>query len=273
MAKARLQARLEDPWLLGVDFPRMEIEDGGTLVERVDTADRPAAEFIRCQAEVPAATGRQVAPEQAGRGDRDLEQAGARLVGEAWCVGHAVVVVLHRVDAGAVAVAGFEQHVEGPEVAHADREARRAVAQHGLAAQVFEQRLGALHVVGKDLARLLAGALVAIAVAREFVAAGDDVAHQLRVALGDPAQREEGGVCAALGKQGEQALHVALDAAGLRVPGATVEMRRQGRDLEVVFDVNGQCVGEPDGRGLEVHERPRTHGRAPRRPRPACPTG
>jgi hypothetical protein len=96
-------------------------------------------------------------------------------------------------------VAGVTQHVEGPEVALADGEAGRAVADDGHATQVLEQLLGAADVFEEGRRAEVAGALVAIAMAGEFMTAGHDGLDHLRVALGNPAQREEGGAHVLLG--------------------------------------------------------------------------
>jgi hypothetical protein len=55
-------------------------------------------------------------------------------------------------------------------------------------------------------------------VAGQLVAAVDDRPHQSRVALGDPAEREEGGLRAVPVQQRQDAVDVALDAALAVVP-------------------------------------------------------
>src|SRR5690606_946334 len=136
---------------------------------------------------------------------------------------------------------------------------RRAVAGDRLAAQVFQQRLAAAYVVGEFGAALLGGAQVAVAVAGQLVAAGDDAAHQRRVAFGDPAQREEGGVHLVALEQRQDALDVGLDAALAIVPAAALDVRGERRDLEVVLDVAGHGVADARTRrrrrrgGVAVH--------------------
>ena len=168
-------------------------------------------------------------------------------------VGHAVVVVPDRVDAAAVGVAGAGQHVEGPQAAGADGKARRAVAAHRHAAGLFEHLPGAPDVTGEGFGAELAGALVAVAVAGQFMAAGHDAAHQRGVALGDPAQGEEGGFRAVLVEQGQDAVDVALDAAFPALPPLARDPGREGRDLEVVLHVDGQGVQGRGGRGQRSH--------------------
>ena len=80
--------------------------------------------------------------------------------------------------------------------------------------------------------------------ARELVTVRDDAPHQLRVALGDPAEREERRLGAGLLEQREDALDVALDAAGRAVPLRPRDVRRERRDLEVVLDVDRQRVDD-----------------------------
>src|SRR3546814_17522451 len=122
----------------------MEIEDRGLPVFPRDAAQGPARDAVGQQAEVAAATTRQVAAAQAKRGDRHLDEGVpvARPEAEAGGIRHAVVVVADRIDAGAVVVAFLGQHVERPERPAVDREARGAVALDELAAYVLENCLG-----------------------------------------------------------------------------------------------------------------------------------
>jgi len=83
---------------------------------------------------------------------------------------------------------------------------------------------------------------VAVAVAGQFVAAGDDGTDQLRVTLGDPAQREEGRLHVTPGQHVEDAADIALDPAFARVPLVAADVRREGGDLEVVLHVDGQRI-------------------------------
>jgi hypothetical protein len=90
---------------------------------------------------------------------------------------------------------------------------------------------------------------VGVAVAGQLVAGGHVAADHRGIALGDPAEREERGVRAALREAREQALHVVLDAALDRVPRAARDVGRHRRDLEVVLDVHGQRVDDRARRG------------------------
>ena len=91
----------------------------------------------------------------------------------------------------------------------------------------------------KRVRRLVAGALMAIAMAGQFVAAGDDAPHQVGIAFGHPAQGEEGGVDAVLGQHGQDALDVAFRP-GIRAASHSRarDVRRERRDLEIVLDVD-----------------------------------
>src|SRR5690606_14841261 len=126
-------------------------------------------------------------------------------------------------------------------------EARRAVAAYRDAAGVLEQRLRAREVLAEGGRRLLARARVRVAVTRQFVPARDDLADHRRVALGDPAEREEG--CSRLVpvEQLEDAVDVALDAARHRVPALAIDVRRERGDLEIVLDVDRHRVQDTGG--------------------------
>jgi len=61
------------------------------------------------------------------------------------------------------------------------------------------------------------------------VAVVDDAAHQLRIAFGDPAEGEEGGLGVGLVEQAENGIDVALDPARQRVPVFAPDVRRERR--------------------------------------------
>ena len=89
---------------------------------------------------------------------------------------------------------------------------------------------------------MVAGALVAVTVAGEFVTIGDDAFDQFRIALSDPAQGKKGGFGAVLVEHGQNTVHIAFNPAFPNRPFTSRYVRCEGRNLEVVFDVNGQRV-------------------------------
>ena len=68
-----------------------------------------------------------------------------------------------------------------------------------------------------------------------------DALDDLRIALCDPCKRKEGGLRFGIGKQLQNPVHVALDAAFLTVPVAAMNMGKKGFDLKIVFDID--CHG------------------------------
>ena len=226
----------------------MEVEDGRLLVGGIHLPQHPARQRVGQQPEVAAAAGWQVAVEQTQRGDRDLDQPVGGLVREARRIGHAVVVVADRVDARAVAIARTRQTVERPQIARPDGKARCPVAGHLGAGQVFEHALGARDVGQERRPAEVAGAFMAIAMAGHFVPLADNAPHQLRVALGDPAQGEEGGFGVLLVEQREDAIDIAFDTAFALVPVGAGDVGSKCRDLEIVLDIDRQRVGDRSAR-------------------------
>src|SRR6185437_11117014 len=119
----------------------------------------------------------------------------------------------------------------------ANREAWRAVAAHFVARYVLDDGLRKPDVVQELVAGLFAGPLVRLPVARELVPRIRDAAHEVRIALGDPAEREERRGRIGIREQREDALDVALDAAFPLVPFAASNMRRECGHLEIILDV------------------------------------
>src|SRR5262249_28594012 len=75
----------------------------------------------------------------------------------------------------------------------------------------------------------------------------------LRMALGDPAECEEGGVHAGAGEGLQERFGVALNAGFATVPVGHRIDARESLDLEVVLDVNRERVG--DWRIFRVYQR------------------
>ena len=104
MPETGLQADARLARLARVDFPWMKIENARLPVDRVHALQAPPRHAVRQQSEVTAATRRQIAIEEMHGGHRQLKQpAGAfRIEGETWRIGHAVMIVAYRINAGAV---------------------------------------------------------------------------------------------------------------------------------------------------------------------------
>jgi hypothetical protein len=96
----------------------------------------------------------------------------------------------------------------------------------------------------EGILRLLSGAQVSVAMTGEFVPAGDDVSNDLGMTLRNPTQREKSGLRSMLVEQTQYPIHVAFDPALPGLPLGPIYIRRERRDLKVVFDINGQRVGD-----------------------------
>ena len=100
------------------------------------------------------------------------------------------------------------------------------------------------------------------AVAGDLVAGLGDAADQRGVALGDPAQSEEGRLDPGLVEQVEHRVGVALDAVRERLPLVAADHLLEGADLEPVLDI--------DGKGVEHRLSSALRPRACGRPSPDC---
>src|SRR5882672_8457821 len=123
--EAGLQADAALARLPGVDLPGMKIENARLAVDGIHALQAPARHAVRQQPEIAAAASRQVAIEEAHRGDGDLQQPAAAfgIEREARRAGHPVVIVVDGIDARAVSVSGLAQTLECPQIALPDREA------------------------------------------------------------------------------------------------------------------------------------------------------
>ena len=64
MAKSRSGADARDARLIGIDFPRVKIKNGGKPVDMIDSTKHPAREAIGHQPEIAAAACRPVAVQE-----------------------------------------------------------------------------------------------------------------------------------------------------------------------------------------------------------------
>ena len=217
----------------------------GRLSRRFSRESPAPKQPVRQQAEIAAAREREVAAADRHRGQRQLNKRGAGgAIGKAWRVRFAVEIVADRIGGGTVAVAFLLQHRKGPGRARAEREGGRAIAGDRDAAGILEELPRAPHVGAELRGRERVHERMAVAVAGEFVALGDDAAHQARMALGHPAEGEEGGVHAGGGETIEDARDVGIDARREPIPGGPRNDGDEGLDLEIVLHVHRHGVAD-----------------------------
>ena len=180
------------------------------------------------------------------RGHRELDQltatGGRDAAGTHGCIGYAIDIVPNRKDAGVIGEAQLAQDIQSPQRLPRDGISRGPIAVDAYAGDVFQQGFGVAGLGIKLIARLVEHQLVTHAVTGDLVTGSQDVAHQLRAALGHPTQHKERGFDFALFEQLQQAVRVGLGAIGHGVPLLAPYNLRKRDDVEVVFDVNGQRI-------------------------------
>jgi hypothetical protein len=243
VAKARLGTDTGNARLPGIDLPGMEIEDRRLTIPLVDLSAAASATAHRAAAEVAATAGRPVAVKEACRAHRQFQQAGAHPVREARRIRHAVVIMANRVDARTVAVTGTFETVESPEIAFANRKTRRPVAPDFLTRDIFQQLLGRSTSAEKVGFGQITGTLMTVAVTGQFVAIVDDPPHEMRIAFGDPAEREKGRPVCISSSISRIRSTFRSTRHSRRCPLIARNIRSERRNLEVVFDVDRQGVG------------------------------
>ncbi len=150
--------------------------------------------------------------------------------------------MMDGINAGAVGVALFFQHIECPGVARIDREGRCPVALHRDTADIFQQPPRIAHVGGEIGGRLFMGQAVVVAVAGQFVPVGHNAPHQSGVAFGDPSQREKRGADAGRREHVQDARRVGFHASFQRVPVRAVDRAGEGLHLEPIFHIHRHRV-------------------------------
>ena len=158
--------------------------------------------------------------------------------------GGSIKIVAHGIHARVVFESAVGEHVERPTGRIRNREARRAITTHGLLHLRLQHIFRALRFLCENRLRLTVDQLMAEAVAADLVAARSDVAHQLRMAFGDPSQNEERRTGAAIVEHVEHPMRVRDDARLEMRPIVGRNLFAKRRDLEIVLDVDGECIGD-----------------------------
>ena len=262
MAQPGREARITHARLVGVDFPGMQVEDERLAFALVDRAQAGARIAIGQQPEVTAARDRQLQRAEPGRRQREFEDPPAvrrrHVLRKARCAGYSVLGVTDREQARVVAKAELEQDVERPQALAGDRVGRGAVTVDGATQEVLEMVLGPCRLGPEHLRRLPVDEFVTVAVTGDFMPGRGDAPDQIGFALGDPAQREERGLDAALGEHRKQPLGVGDHPRFPRLPTRAVDVRKERRHLEPVLDIDGQRVSHrrTDQRGIAAAPAP-----------------
>src|SRR5438477_486864 len=110
---------------------------------------------------------------------------------------------------------------------------------------------GRSHRVPKRQGRLVRDPSVIPAVRRNLVAGMRDLAYQIRMPLRHPANDEERGAGLVAREQLEQATHASDDPGFEAIPIGTRDARFKRRDLEVLFDVDGEVMADHARPGLQ----------------------
>ena len=238
-----------DSRLIGIDLPRMKIEEPGLAVLRVHTTQHPAKGAIRQQPKVPSAAAwedcaHQSVPSSLGsRGSR-------RVAGE---TGIAAPRASHTGRDGRDRCSSCTRvpspaGCRAPRGSAVDGVARGAVAAHRQPREILENQLSPRHILAKLDWRELMDTRVIVAVARDLVAIGNDATQKCRVSLCDPAQDEERGLHSVGTEQIEHAVGAELDSRLARIPLCPRYRLLEGRNLEILLDVDRQ--GIIDRRGI-----------------------
>lgn len=249
VAEAGLERNAALPRLVRVDFPRMKVEDARLPVRLIDVAHAPTPKDVGQQPEVSASATRQVSSRDVHGRNGNLQQCRRVLwpEGKTRRIGHAIKVVMDRVDARAVGEAAVLQHLERPEIAGTDGIAGGAVAQNFSSADVFQQRLGTPHIVTELGWILLGDADMRHAMTGQLVPLGDDAAHQLRKLLRYPAQGEKRGLHPMVGKQVQDPVGIVFHSRGKSAPFFPADLPFERRHLEIVLHIDGQRVHHGGG--------------------------
>ena len=239
-ARPALKARL-----MKIDFPGMEIEDeAAAFAARLPK--RPLRVPLGKNAKITAAGGGKIPWAQAHGGRRELVQAASLtalpLEGRLGREGHSIDVMMNGEDAGIIEKSLLREDLDSPKRPLDDGETGRSITDDGPAAGILNRGAGATRIGTKFAGRKIPDAAMPVAVAADFVTGGDDLAHDLREALGDPSENEKGGPGSVAAEKIENAARVVRDAGGIGRPAFGRNAVAESFDVEIIFDIHAKSV-------------------------------
>ncbi len=231
--------------LMRIDFPRMKIEDeAAAFAARLPK--RPSCVPLGKNSEITAAGGRKIPRAQPNGGRRKLEEVAPLAAGplerSLRRVRHSVDIVMDGEDAGIVKKTLLRENLQRPKRLFDDRETGRSIAYDGLAAGVLDGCAGATCIGAKLVGREMPDAAVPVAMAGDLVPGGDNLAHDLREAFGNPSEHEKCGLGSVPAEQVENAAGVVHNARGMGRPAFRRNTVVKGFHVEVVLDVHTESV-------------------------------
>ena len=159
-----------------------------------------------------------------------------------WEVGDSIAVMPDGKDRGVIIEALFGENIQGPKRLVGDRITGRSIAANPAPAGVLDRLPGTLEVVGECLTSQFIDQLMAVAMARNLVAAIRNFSNQGWLSLGNPAKDKEGAPNTVAVKGIEQPPRILKNAARLSVPVGSIDNVIKIGDLEVVLKIHRKCI-------------------------------
>src|SRR6185312_11315747 len=171
MAQPGLQRHACRTRLARIQLPGMDVEHRRSAFT-MDAGDCLPRHGIRQKAEIAAAATGPVSSQQARRGDRYLNQGAGSVgpVGPPWGIGEGIEIPRYRIDARTICMALLLQDRPSPGRMRPYAEGGGAIAQHGLARAVLQDRLGLADIGSKFLRCLAVHTPVTKTMAGDFMA-------------------------------------------------------------------------------------------------------
>ena len=206
----------------------------------IDPAHRPAGPTVRQQTEIATAAAGKLLIEQLHSGDRDFQQFPPviGIKGKTGRARHAVEVMADGIDTRTIAMPGFLEDLQCPQVLGADGIASGAITADLMPREVFQQSFGAHHIIAKLLGVLLRHPHVRITVTGQLMSRRDDTPHQIGITFRHPAQHEKGGLHIMIGEQGQHPVGVTFHPARQCIPVLAPDMLFECGNVEVILHIH-----------------------------------
>lgn len=245
MAESIQRADTIDTRLLWIDFPGMHVEHGWDAI-RSGTVDGHLRHLSGGQPEVTAADGN---PDGSGfpycwRILVDREFVSCMLVDGRSGFWNPISIAFHRENARVQGKSMLVQDVDRPQGCLCYRKAWGAKKMNLDSSRLLDGMLCVNQVLFEFLWCHLIDEAMPVGVTTQFMACIDDATDQLRITIGDPSENKKGSANMFLLKEFEQPIRVGFHTARKGIPCSGRDPVGKTRDMEVIFDIHGECVGD-----------------------------
>src|SRR5665809_67470 len=232
-----------EPRLTRIDFPRMNVDHAGSPFHDRYPAHPPEDVAHRQKAKVAASHESKIASREADSGNGEFSKGPSRAFLLPWMsvgIGNPIAVVHDGEDRRVVNEALLGQNIEGPQRILDHRVRGCPVPKNRFSDQILDESFGVPNVLSEVKRRHHGDGAMVIPVNPNLVPSFMHLYHERRVALGHPAEHEEGRLDIEFSQHREKTPRVGYDPLFHRTPISGIDDLAECLDVEIVLHVDAE---------------------------------